>query len=43
MMNKLDKLGMLNRLARLKGSALRRKALGRAIVILKSRLTDITK
>lgn len=34
MMNKLDKLGMLNRLARLKGSALRRKALGRAIVIL---------
>ena len=32
--NKLDKLGMLNRLARLKGSAPRRAALGRAIVIL---------
>lgn len=34
MMNKLDKHGMLNRLARLKGSALQRAALGRAIVIL---------
>ena len=32
--NKLDRLGMLNRLARLKGSALRRAALGRAIVVL---------
>ena len=31
---KLDKLGMLNRLARLKSSALRRAALGRAFVIL---------
>jgi hypothetical protein len=34
MINKLDKLAMLNRLARLKGSAPRRAALGRAIVIL---------
>jgi hypothetical protein len=34
MTNKLDKLGMLRRLARLKGSALRRLALGRAIVVL---------
>ncbi len=34
MMNKLDKPDMLKRLARLKGSALRRSALGRAIVIL---------
>jgi hypothetical protein len=32
--NKLDKLGMLSRLARLRGSALRRTALGRAIVVL---------
>lgn len=39
MMNKLDKLGMLNRLARLKGSALRRAALGRAIVILALAMT----
>jgi hypothetical protein len=37
--NKLDKLGMLNRLARLKGSALRRAALGRAIVILALAMT----
>lgn len=36
---KLDKLGMLNRLARLKGSALRRAALGRAIVILALAMT----
>ena len=34
MTNELDKLGMLRRLARLKGSALRRLALGRAIVVL---------
>jgi hypothetical protein len=34
MINKLDKLAMLSRLARLKGSAPRRAALGRAIVIL---------
>lgn len=39
MKNKLDKLGMLNRLARLKGSALRRAALGRAIVILALAMT----
>lgn len=32
--NELDSAGMLNRLARLRGSALRRSALGRAIVIL---------
>ena len=34
MTNELDKLGMLRRLARLKGSALRRLALGRAIVVM---------
>jgi spore coat polysaccharide biosynthesis protein SpsF (cytidylyltransferase family) len=34
MINKLDKHVMLSRLARLRGSALRRLALGRAIVIL---------
>jgi hypothetical protein len=34
MTDKLDKLGMLSRLARLKGSALWRAALGRAIVIM---------
>lgn len=34
MTNELDKHGMLRRLARLKGSALRRLALGRAIVVL---------
>lgn len=39
MINKLDRLGMLNRLARLKGSALRRAALGRAIVILALAMT----
>ena len=33
-MNKLDKLGMLRTLARLRGSALRGRALGRSIVIL---------
>lgn len=32
--NRFDMLGMLNRLARLKSSALRRAALGRAIVVL---------
>jgi hypothetical protein len=32
--NKLDKLGMLRTLARLRGSALRGRALGRSIVIL---------
>lgn len=39
MVDKLDKLGMLNRLARLRGSALRRSALGRAIVILALAMT----
>ena len=34
MTNELDKLGMLRRLARLKGSALRRLALGRSIVVM---------
>jgi hypothetical protein len=34
MTNKLDKLGMIERLARLRGSALRRQSLGRAIVVL---------
>ena len=33
-LNKLDKVSMLSRLARLRGSALRRSALGRAIVVL---------
>jgi hypothetical protein len=37
--HRLDKLGMLNRLARLKGSAPRRAALGRAIVILALSMT----
>lgn len=37
--DELDKLGMLNRLARLRGSALRRSALGRAIVILALSMT----
>ena len=37
--SRFDKLGMLNRLARLKGSALRRAALGRAIVILALAMT----
>ena len=37
--NELDTLGMLNRLARLRGSALRRSALGRAIVILALSMT----
>ena len=39
MMNKLDKHVMLSRLARLRGSALRRLALGRAIVILALAMT----
>ncbi len=34
MTNELDKPGMLRRLARLKGSALRRLALGRSIVVM---------
>ena len=37
--NKLDKLGMLSRLARLKSSARHRLALGRAIVILAGLMT----
>ena len=38
-LNKLDKPSMLSRLARLRGSALRRSALGRAIVILALSMT----